>query len=157
MKDIFKSNLKIPLGTTIYLKDTILSIKGVQGLLSLNFQNSVNTAFSRVRFFQQTLVGVHLGFVLRLAFVGVGFRVESLEQNFLKLKIGFSHLIFIKIPKNVSVVAPKKTLLVLKSLDKQVLYEFAARIRSYKLPDIYKGKGILLKNQIIRLKEGKKK
>jgi len=71
--------------------------------------------------------------------------------------LGYSHFVFIKIPQHISVFAPKKTLLVLKSIDKQLLKEFCARIYSFKKPDSYKGKGILYKNQIIFLKKGKKK
>ena len=60
-------------------------------------------------------------------------------------------------PKNIQAFSPKKTLLVLKSVDDQHLKEFCAKICSFKSPDSYKGKGILYKNQIITLKEGKKK
>ena len=92
-----------------------------------------------------------------MVFVGVGFRVESLETNFIKLKLGFSHFVFIKIPPYISVFSPKKTRLILKSIDEQLLKEFSSKICSFKLPDVYKGKGILYKNQILTLKEGKKK
>jgi large subunit ribosomal protein L6 len=103
------------------------------------------------------LIGADLGFVVRLAFVGVGFRVESVENKVLKLKLGFSHFVFIKIPTYIELATPKKTLIVLKSTDDQLLNEFALKIRSFKLPDVYKGKGISFKNEILVLKEGKKK
>ena len=74
-----------------------------------------------------------------------------IEKNFIKLKLGFSHFVLIKIPSYIKVCAPKKTLLVLKSVDKQLLKEFSSKIRSFKLPDIYKGKGILYEGEKITL------
>jgi len=157
MKDVFKSNLKIPSGLKLSLNGHFLSVRGAQGIVVLNIDQSRDTSFSLFRFFQKVLVGAHLGFVIRLAFIGVGFRVESIENDFLKLKLGFSHFVFIKIPDHIKVTAPKKTLLVLKSLDDHLLKEFVSKIRSFKLPDVYKGKGISFKNQVLVLKEGKKK
>jgi large subunit ribosomal protein L6 len=157
MKDVFKSNLKTPKNIKLYLKDNLLFLKGNQGVLTINttnFQNKLSTSF---RFFEKALIGADLGFVTRLAFVGVGFRVESVENRILKLKLGFSHFIFIKIPTYIELATPKKTIIVLKCTDDQILNEFALKIRSFKLPDVYKGKGILFKNQILILKEGKKK
>lgn len=157
MKDIFKSNLKIPTNTKLYLKDHFLFVEGCQGLLSLNITQVKNASSSFFRLFQKTLIGANLGFVIRLAFIGVGFRVESIENDFLKLKLGFSHYIYIKIPKYIKIKAPKKNLLILKSSNDHLLKEFGLRICSFRLPDVYKGKGISRKNQILILKEGKKK
>jgi large subunit ribosomal protein L6 len=157
MKDIFKSNLKTPKNIKLHLKNNLLFVQGNQGLLTLNttdFQKKISSSF---RLFQKMLIGADLGFVVRLAFVGVGFRVESVENKILKLKLGFSHFVFIKIPTYIELATPKKTLIVLKSTDDQLLNEFALKIRSFKLPDVYKGKGISFKNEILVLKEGKKK
>jgi large subunit ribosomal protein L6 len=157
MKDTFKSNIKIPSGLRLFLKNELLTVKGPKDSLSLNLSSRSKHFPCSFRLFQKVLVGIHLGFVLRLAFIGVGFRVEEINDGFLKLKLGFSHFVFIRIPSYIKVVAPKKTLLVLKSMDDHLLNEFALRVRSFKLPDVYKGKGITLKNQILILKEGKKK
>jgi len=168
MKNIFKTNIKIPSSVKLSItENNILSVKGLKGSLYINLSflskqnliyNKRKTLYSSFfRSFQKVIVGVSLGFVVRLVFVGVGFRVESIEKDFIKLKLGFSHFVFIKIPKYIEVCSPKKTRLVLKSIDEQLLKEFAAKICSFKLPDSYKGKGILYKNQIMILKEGKKK
>ena len=75
----------------------------------------------------------------------------------MRLKLGFSHLVFIKIPNYINIFMPKKTLLVIKCIDDQLLKEFCSKLFSLKSPDAYKGKGILFKSQKLTLKEGKKK
>jgi len=167
MKNIFKTKIKIPTFTKLFVKKNNLVIEGPSNSFQFDtsFLKTKNLSFLKLKqlsstFFrslQNSVVGITLGFISRLVFVGVGFRVESIEKNLIKLKLGYSHFVFIKIPQHISVFAPKKTLLVLKSVDKQLLKEFCARIYSFKKPDIYKGKGILYKNQIIFLKKGKKK
>jgi large subunit ribosomal protein L6 len=109
------------------------------------------------RLIQQGVVGVNFGYINRLAFVGVGYRVESLTDKAITLKLGYSHLISIKIPLSIKAYSPKKNVLILKSFDSQKLNLFTARIRSYRFPDVYKGKGILFKNEVVRLKSGKNK
>jgi len=96
-------------------------------------------------------------YTLRLILLGVGYRVEDVSNNTIKLKIGFSHFVFIKVPDLVSVFATKRNQLVLKSANLELLTQFAAKIKGLKLPDPYKGKGIRFKNEILVLKEGKKK
>jgi len=167
MKNIFKTNLKIPSDVRITLNGKILSLEGPKGRIFLNvsFINQPNFSSTQkkasystfFRLFQKALVGVSLGFVVRLAFWGVGFRVESFLNNILKLKLGYSHFIYINIPDYIKIFSPKKTSLILKSFDEQLLKEFSSKICSFKTPDAYKGKGILYKNQILKLKEGKKK
>lgn len=154
MKDIFKTSLKTPTSIKFYLKDSFLFIKSNQEMIGLNITSTPKSSF---RLFQKTLIGVYLRFVVRLVFIGVGFRVESIENNFLKLKLGFSHFVFLKIPTYIKIEAPKKTSLVLSSLNNALLGEFVSRLRSFRLPDVYKGKGISFKNQILIFKEGKKK
>jgi len=167
MKNIFKTNLKIPSNIKLSLNKKILSVEGPQGCVFLNtsFLSQQNLSPLRkkalyssfFRSFQKALIGVNFAFVVRLAFVGVGFRVESIENRILKLKLGFSHFIYINVPFYITIFSPKKTLLVLKSFDQQLLKEFSSKICSFKIPDAYKGKGIIYKNQILKLKEGKKK
>jgi large subunit ribosomal protein L6 len=149
------------------MKDNFLFLRGPEGQLSLDisFLTAQNLSSSEkkikyssfIRLFQKSILGVSLGFVIRLAFVGIGFRVESFEKGFIKLKLGFSHFVFIKVPAYIQVSVPKKTLLVFKCSDEQLLKEYCSKICSFKVPDAYKGKGIVYKNQILVLKEGKKK
>ena len=161
MKNILKTKILIPSDVSLFVKNSILFVKGSKGVIALNISlfNKKNKLFnsSFFRLFQKALIGTSLSFVERLLFVGVGFRVESLDKNLIKLKLGFSHFIEVKIPKNIEVYSPKKTLLVVKSINHQHLKEFCSKICSFKIPDVYKGKGILYKHQIILLKEGKKK
>jgi large subunit ribosomal protein L6 len=109
------------------------------------------------RLIQKGIVGVSFGYINRLLFVGVGYRVEKLTDKIITLKLGYSHLISVKIPESIKAYSPKKNTLILKSSDSQKLNLFTSRIRSYRFPDVYKGKGILFKNEIIRLKSGKNK
>ena len=167
MKNIFKSHIRIPLNVKIYKSKNLLFLKGPKGSACINISflekktliiKSKKIIYSSfLRLFQKQLLGVCLNFVIRLTFVGVGFRIEAISQDFIKLKLGFSHLVFIKIPSYINIFMPKKTLLVIKCVDDQLLKEFCSKLFSLKSPDAYKGKGILFKNQILTLKEGKKK
>jgi large subunit ribosomal protein L6 len=167
MKNIFKTKVIIPSNVKLFTKNSLLFIKGRQGSTCLNisfikkkqlhYKTKKVLYSSFIRLFQKQLLGVCLKFVVRLTFVGVGFRIESIENGFIKLKLGFSHLVFVKIPPYITVFAPNKTLLVLECIDDPLLKEFCAKLYLLKSPDIYKGKGILYKNQVLTLKEGKKK
>lgn len=166
-KHVFKTRLRIPSTIKLQHKQNLLFLKGPIGSVCLNisfFENrTLSLASKKVkassfyRLLQKAIVGVFLGFVVRLAFVGVGFRVESIENSFVKLKLGFSHFVFVRIPPYIKVFSPQKTTLVVKSFDEQLLKEFCSKICFFRVPDAYKGKGILYKNQQLTLKEGKKK
>ena len=102
------------------------------------------------------IIGLSQGFKIILKLVGVGYRA-TIDNDNLQLKLGFSHLVNLKVPKSISVVAIKPNIIALKSYDKLSLSQYAALVRSYKLPEPYKGKGILYKGEKIIKKEGKKK
>jgi len=158
MKNILKTQLQLPANLRFFVKNNALTIKGSEGSFTLQNINSLKqnkTLFYRL--IQQAVVGVNFGYINRLSFVGVGYRVESLTDKAITLKLGFSHLISIKIPTSIKVYSPKKSTLILKSFDLQKLNLFTASIRSHRFPDVYKGKGILFKNEVIRLKSGKNK
>jgi len=167
MKNIFKTHINLPSNLKLVVKKNYLFVNGPQGsvCLDLSFLNQQNLSLrakkikhsSFFRLFQKALIGVGLNFVVRLTFVGVGFRIESIENGFMKLNLGFSHLVYIKIPKHIKIFTTKKTSLTLECIDDHLLNEFSSKICSYKKPDTYKGKGILYKSQSIILKEGKKK
>jgi large subunit ribosomal protein L6 len=150
-KNVFKTGFKIPSTVKFQHKQNLLFLKGPIGSVCLSisfFKNRTASLTSKkikassfYRLLQKAIVGVFLGFVVRLAFVGVGFRVESIENSFIKLKLGFSHFVFVKIPPYILVL----------------LKEFCSKICFFRVPDVYKGKGILYKNQQLTLKEGKKK
>jgi large subunit ribosomal protein L6 len=158
MNNILKTRLQVPSDVQFFFEKNELTVSGSQGSLAVkNIHNLKRNKSLFYRLVQKAILGVSLGFVKRLVFVGVGYRVESISKDEMTLKLGFSHLISIKIPATVTVYSPKRTVLILKSFDLQFLNEFVSFIRSHKRPDIYKGKGILLKNELIHLKDEKKK
>ena len=102
--------------------------------------------------------GVSKGFVKEQELVGVGYRAKSQGQR-LELSLGFSHPIIFELPVEVKVTAVtekgKNPTIKLESHDKQLIGQVAAKIRSFRKPEPYKGKGILFKGEVIRRKAGK--
>jgi large subunit ribosomal protein L6 len=107
---------------------------------------------------QNMVVGVTEGYVKEQELVGVGYRAKSQGQR-LELSLGFSHPIIFELPVEVKVTAVtekgKNPTIKLESLDKQLIGQVAAKIRSFRKPEPYKGKGILFKGEVIRRKAGK--
>jgi len=100
--------------------------------------------------------GVTQGFEKKLEIVGVGFRAD-LQANALRLTLGYSHPILYPVPKGIKVEVDKQTLITVKGIDKQQVGVVAAQLRSIKLPEPYKGKGIRYLGERIRKKVGKTK
>ena len=102
------------------------------------------------------IIGVAQGFEKRLEIVGVGFRAD-LQDKVLKLSLGFSHPILFPIPEGIQIEVEKQTQITIKGIDKQQVGTIAAKLRSIKLPEPYKGKGIRYVGERIRKKVGKTK
>lgn len=102
------------------------------------------------------VVGVSKGFERRLTLVGVGYRAV-VQGEALKLELGFSHDIIHQLPKGVKAECPSQTEIVLKGFDKQVVGQVAAKIRAYRPPEPYKGKGVRYADETVIIKEVKKK
>jgi len=102
------------------------------------------------------VIGVTKGFSKTLELNGTGYRA-SVSGSTLKLQLGFSHDIDYNIPKDVKVECPKQNIIKLSSFNKEMLGATAAKIRSYRKPEPFKGKGIKYDNEFIFRKEGKKK
>ena len=100
--------------------------------------------------------GVSEGFSKTLELNGTGYRA-SVSGTVLKLQLGYSHDINYNIPKDVKIVCPKQNIIKLTSHNKEILGATAAKIRSYRKPEPFKGKGIKYENEFIFRKEGKKK
>jgi len=100
--------------------------------------------------------GVSEGFVRKLTLVGVGYKAQAQGAN-LNLELGYSHPINHKMPAGVTVETPSQTEIVLKCADKQVLGQVAAQIRAYRAPEPYKGKGVRYADEVVVIKETKKK
>jgi len=104
------------------------------------------------------IFGVSEGYVVEQELVGVGYRAKAQGQN-LELSLGYSHPIIFQLPKEVKLTATtekgKNPLIKLESFDKQLIGQVAAKIRSFRKPEPYKGKGVLFKGEVIRRKAGK--
>ena len=100
--------------------------------------------------------GVRQGFEKRLALVGVGYRAQA-QGNKLNLSLGFSHPIVHVLPEGVKAETPTQTEIVIKGVDRQRVGQVAAEVRAYKPPEPYKGKGVRYVDEVIVLKETKKK
>ena len=179
MSRIGKAPIEIPAGVTVQVKDNVVSVKGPKGELSQEInpvitveQDGNHLLIKRPDDERQSramhglyralihnmVVGVSEGYKKEMELVGVGYRASA-NNNVLELSLGFSHAIYIKLPKEVKVEAKternKNPLILLESSDKQLLGQVCAKIRSLRKPEPYKGKGIKFVGEIIRRKSGK--
>ena len=102
------------------------------------------------------VLGVTKGFERKLTLVGVGYRAQAAGDT-LNLTLGFSHPVAYKMPKGVKVETPTQTEIMLKGADKQQVGQVAAEIRAFREPEPYKGKGVRYADEVVILKETKKK
>lgn len=100
--------------------------------------------------------GVAKGFEKKLSLVGVGYRAQMDGKN-LKLSLGYSHSILHKIPQDIKIETPAATEILIKGIDRQKVGQVAAEIRAYRKPEPYKGKGVRYSDEVVILKEAKKK
>ncbi len=179
MSRIGKSPITVPAGVSIQVKDNVVTVKGPKGELSqsINPDIEVKVEDGKIELTRPTdgrehrslhglyralinnmVVGVSEGYKKEMELVGVGYRATSNGQV-LELALGFSHAIYIKMPKEIKVEAKternKNPLITLESADKQLLGQVCAKIRSLRKPEPYKGKGIKFVGEIIRRKSGK--
>ena len=179
MSRIGKAPIEIPAGVTVQVKDNVVTVKGPKGELSQEInpiitveQEGNHLIMKRPDDERQSramhglyralvhnmVVGVSEGYKKEMELVGVGYRAAA-NNNVLELSLGFSHAIYIKLPKEIKVEAKternKNPLIILESADKQLLGQVCAKIRSLRKPEPYKGKGIKFVGEIIRRKSGK--
>jgi large subunit ribosomal protein L6 len=102
------------------------------------------------------LVGVTKGFSKALNLTGVGYRA-AIQDNVVSLSLGFSHPVNYKLPEGISAECPSQTEILLKGSDKQLVGQVAADLRNYRRPKPYKSKGIRYVDEVVRIKEAKKK
>jgi large subunit ribosomal protein L6 len=102
------------------------------------------------------VTGVSKGFERKLNLVGVGYRAQAQGET-LNLTLGFSHPVAHKMPAGVKVETPSQTEIILKGIDKQQVGQVAAEVRAYRAPEPYKGKGVRYSDEVVVLKETKKK
>ena len=153
-------SIKGPLGTIARAADPNVEVKkdGEQILFkALGNSNHANAMSGTMRALVANMVtGVTKGFERKLALVGVGFRAQA-QGDKLNLTLGFSHPVVHQMPKGVKVVTPTQTEIVITGVDKQLVRQVAAEVRAHRPPEPYKGKGVRYVNEVIVLKETKKK
>jgi len=166
--------IKIPNNVKVNIKDKNIYFKGILGQLSLTFTNEIfffqkknqlifiinlqKNKKSILNLYNKLIKikikGVLQGFKINLILKGIGFKA-FIENNNLILKLGFSHNNIISIPSNIKIINQSNNL-IFSSIDFIYLTQFVHYIKSFKKPEPYKGKGLLLKNEKILKKEGKK-
>ncbi len=165
----FESNVKIQ------AKDNIIEVTGPKGTLSMKVHERIKyelkdneVTFSRINNWKSTkalhglhrallqslIVGVTQGYTKKLEIVGVGYKAE-MKNNYLFLQLGYSHSIAFLPPPEVKVEVPAPNQIIVSGIDKQLVGLVAAKIRSFRKPEPYKGKGIKYENEVIRRKVGK--
>lgn len=158
---VLKNKLKIkgPLGTLEIGLNNLLHIFILDDMIHVNKRlNSLQSrrAHGTIRQLIFNMInGVTVGFTKYLNIIGIGYKAE-LKKNTLQLSLGFSHLVDFILPKGINAsIDRKRVKIILKSIDKQLLGQVAATIRSFKLPEPYNGKGIFYGKETIKRKEGK--
>ncbi len=184
MSRIGKLPISIPAGVTISQgNDGVVTVKGPKGEMSQKVDSSIivkiedgqvvfevdekspvnlkqKQAFHGLyrALINNMVIGVSEGYKKELELVGVGYRVSN-QGNLIEFSLGYTHPIFIQLPKEVKVETKmernQNPQIILESCDKQLLGLICAKIRSFRKPEPYKGKGILFKGEVIRRKSGK--
>ncbi len=177
MSRVAKNPVAIPAKVEVALSANSISVSGPLGKLShpltdavkleregdsITFKASNDSHHSRamsgtLRSLVANMVqGVSQGFTRKLNLVGVGYKAQA-QGSTLNLDLGYSHPINHKMPEGVTVQTPTQTEVVLTGYDKQVVGQVAAQIRGYRSPEPYKGKGVRYSDEVVVIKETKKK
>lgn len=179
MSRIGKAPISVPEGVTIEVKDNVVTVKGKKGELTQELDPSITCkveegeiTFERSNEEKQTkslhglyrslvnnmVEGVSTGYTIKQELVGVGYRAKVQGQR-LEVALGFSHPIVFELPAEIKVGADqakgKNPIITLESHDKQLIGQVAAKIRSLRKPEPYKGKGVRFVGEHIRRKAGK--
>jgi large subunit ribosomal protein L6 len=177
MSRIGKKSVAVPAGVTATITGQNVSVKGAKGVLNFNVPSEISVSqqdgaisvqpngetkkhramwgMSRTMV-ANLITGVTAGFEKKLDITGVGYKAAS-QGKILNLALGFSHDINYAVPEGITIVTPKPTEIIITGIDKQVVGQVAAEIRSYRGPEPYKGKGVRYAGEFIFRKEGKKK
>lgn len=152
--------VKGPLGSLVQRRDAQVEIVKEDGKLTFAAANDSREARAMsgtMRALVANMVqGVTQGFQKKLTLVGVGYRAQAQGQN-LNLSLGFSHPVVHRMPEGIKVETPTQTEILIKGVDKQRVGQVAAEVRAYREPEPYKGKGVRYADEVVTLKETKKK
>ena len=150
-------SVKGPKGTLTLVKPAGVDIKVEEGALNLSPATPGDDAITgTIRAILANMVkGVTDGFERKLELVGVGYRA-SMQGKDLSLALGYSHPILYVAPEGITITTPTQTEILVQGADKQIVGEVAAKIRAYRKPEPYKGKGVKYSDEVIIRKEAKK-
>ena len=176
MSRIGKNPVIVPAGVEVSLGDEIV-VKGPLGTLKTAQSPAVNVVFENGQLkvstvndekfsnamwgtmranLQNMVTGVSKGFEKRLTLIGVGYRAQA-QGATLNLSLGFSHPVVYPLPDGVKAECPTQTEIVIKGVDKQKIGQVASEIRAFRKPEPYKGKGVRYADEVVIIKETKKK
>jgi large subunit ribosomal protein L6 len=177
MSRVAKNPVAIPEKVEVVLSANSIAVNGPLGKLShpltdavalkregetITFTATSNSQHSRAMsgtlraLVANMVTGVSTGFTKKLTLVGVGYKANA-QGSMLNLELGYSHPINHKMPVGITVQTPTPTEVILTGYDKQVVGQIAAQIRSYRAPEPYKGKGVRYSDEVVAIKETKKK
>jgi large subunit ribosomal protein L6 len=177
MSRIGKLPIALPEKVTVTLSDNVVTVKGPKGELKQAIHSDIDVKVEEnqvivsrknddVRaqhglyrsLIANMITGVSKGFQTIQELIGVGYKADA-QNNILELSLGYSHNIFMQMPAEITVTTQnergKPPTIILECIDKQLLGLVAAKIRSMRKPEPYKGKGIRFKDEVIRKKAGK--
>ena len=174
MSRVAKKIINLPKGVELKDTDGVLSVKGPKGTLtmakpagvSVNNDNGqvqlgaanpddMKMAGTTRAILANMMQGVSEGFSRKLELVGVGYRA-AMQGKDLNLSLGYSHPVVFQVPAGITIATPTQTEIMVSGADKQQVGEVAAKIRAYRKPEPYKGKGIRYAGEKIIMKEAKK-
>lgn len=177
MSRVAKKPIDVPADVQISMNGRVVAAKGKNGTMELALHPAVSLvqedkvlkivprqekrehwamAGTMRALVNNMVIGVSKGFERKLQLVGVGYRAQ-IQGNVLNLNLGFSHPITFRVPDGVAIQTPTQTEILVKGINKQRVGEVAAKIRAYRPPEPYKGKGVRYADEVIILKEAKKK
>jgi large subunit ribosomal protein L6 len=152
--------VKGPLGTITQAANRLVKVVNDNGTLKIepvDESREANAMSGTMRALVANMVnGVTKGFERKLTLVGVGYRAQA-QGDKLNLSLGFSHPVVHQMPEGVKAETPTQTEIVIKGISKQQVGQVAAEVRGYRPPEPYKGKGVRYANEVVILKETKKK
>ena len=152
--------VKGPLGTLSQSLNGLVNIENNNGTLNFKAANDsreANAMSGTLRALVNNMVtGVTKGFEKKLTLIGVGYRAAA-QGDKLNLSLGFSHPVVHQMPQGVKVETPTQTEILIKGIDRQKVGQVAAEVRAYREPEPYKGKGVRYSDEVVVIKETKKK
>jgi large subunit ribosomal protein L6 len=178
MSRVAKCPIIVPSEIDIQLDSQVISIQGKYGHLSRTIHQSVKIEYLNNKIIfsprlgfsdgwaqagtsralvNSMIIGVSKQFEKKLQLSGVGYRVSITKGNIINMSLGYSHMITYSLPKGINAKNPSPTEIIIQGIDKQLVGQISANLRSYRIPEPYKGKGVRYADEVVRLKEAKKK